>query len=104
MAKQGGKSKKPRGALAAARGQRCYARAQQMHARRHQVQEKRNAANLAGDGLNPWQLALQARARRREILRSAWNSQPWRPGDAGSREKSVHEWIAAHKQPSAQPA
>lgn len=104
MAGKSGSSKKPRGATAQARGQRSFATAQKRHATNYQMQEKRHAANLASGGLTPWQRALQARARRREILRSAWVSNPWRPGDAVNREKSVHEWILAHKQPSTQPA
>lgn len=104
MAKQGGKSKRPRGAVAQARGQRCFARAQQRHELNAKAQLKRQIANSENSGLTAWQLSLQARARRRAILASAWAASPWRPGDATGREKSVHEWISAHKQPSAQPA
>lgn len=100
MAKQGGKSKRPRSANAAARGQRCFAMAQKQHENNCKAQEKRHAANLASGGPTPWELAQQARARRREILKFAWNALPWRPGDAVGREKSVHEWILAHRVPS----
>lgn len=100
--KQSGGSKRPRGDKAKLRGQRCFARAQQAHAENDRAQEKRHAANLASSGLTPWQLSLQARVVRRAILASAWASSPWRPGDAVNREKSVHEWIVAHKQPDPQ--
>lgn len=104
MAKQGGKSKKPRNAVAAARGQRSFRNAQDRHKVNYQAQEKRAEYNRHVGGLTPWQQAQQARARRRAILASAWASSPWRPGDAVNREKSVHEWVVAHKQPATQPA
>jgi len=84
--------------VAAARGQRSYANAQKRHQASYAAQERRHAENLLHIGdPSAWSLACLERAVRRNILKLAWAANPWRPGDAAGREKSVREYILASR-------